>query len=117
MDHRSIINRLRPCRRLRKRFLLRLTNNNCSAALWAATGFAKPCSGLRPLHGFTHPHLGQGTFATQSPLTCPKRQLFRTLNEMPAKCIWIKKKVDNILIILYNFRCKINYCIRSKICF
>ena len=24
---------------------LHITNNNCSAALWAATGFEKPCSG------------------------------------------------------------------------
>jgi len=28
------------------------------------------------------PHLGQGTFAAQNPITCPKRQLPRTLGEI-----------------------------------
>jgi len=31
---------------------------------------------------FLPPHLGQGTFASQSPLTCPKRQLPVTLCAM-----------------------------------
>jgi len=34
------------------------------------------------LYDFTPPHLGHGTFASQSPITCPKRQLPGTLSEM-----------------------------------
>jgi len=41
-----------------------------------ALGFRKPTVGLSALYvGFAPPHLGQGTFASQSPITCPKRQL------------------------------------------
>jgi len=37
--------------------------------------------------------MGQGTFATQSPITCSKRQLFRTLCEIAAKLIKNKKTI------------------------
>ena len=30
------------------------------------------------------PHLGQGTFASQSPITCPKRRISETLCEKEA---------------------------------
>jgi len=32
-----------------------------------------------------HPHLGQGTFATQSPITCPKRRQSLTLYAIRPK--------------------------------
>ena len=35
-------------------------------------GYTKLCSGLRLLDGFVPSHLGQGTFASQSPMTCLK---------------------------------------------
>ena len=40
---------------------------------------------------FSSSHLGQGTFAAQSPITCPKRQLPGTLYAMAAK----RLKIDN----------------------
>jgi len=40
--------------------------------------------------------LGQGTFAAQSPITCPNRQLFRTLDEIGAKMNFSKKIVLTI---------------------
>jgi hypothetical protein len=43
------------------------------------SGYEKPQSGFALFAVFSPPHLGQGTFAMQSPLTCPKRQLPRTL--------------------------------------
>jgi hypothetical protein len=48
--------------------------------------------GLRPLHGFVSATFGAGVNALHCPITCPKRQLPRTLCEMVAKAI------ENILI-------------------
>jgi len=45
------------------------------------------------LCGFTPPHLGQGTFAAQSPITCPKRQLPETLSAIWARLKKNKKHV------------------------
>ena len=46
----------------------------------AAPGFRKTPVGLLALCGILlNPHFGQGTFASQSPITCPKRRQPRTL--------------------------------------
>ena len=57
----------------------RLTTGNSFAAHRAARVTQTRSRAIRPLCGFAPPHLGQGTFATQSPITCPKRQLPETL--------------------------------------
>jgi len=47
------------------------------------SGYEKPQSPLKRLCAvLSPPHLGQGTFAAQSPLTRPKRQLPGTLNDI-----------------------------------
>ena len=45
-------------------------------------GSAKPCSGCALCTVLLHPHFGQGTFAAQSPITCPKRRQPRTLDDI-----------------------------------
>ena len=50
--------------------------------LFATSGLRKTAVGLFALGAvLSTPHLGQGTFATQSSITCPNRQLPRTLCE------------------------------------
>jgi len=50
----------------------------CSGIL----GYEKPCSGLRPLHGFVFATVWAGVVAPQRPITCPNRQLLKTLGEI-----------------------------------
>jgi len=66
--------------------LLRLTNGNCSPPCSGGSGSAKPCSGLRPLHGFAPPHFASPGLCFAKPLFgLAKRQLPRTLGEIRAK--------------------------------
>ena len=54
----------------------------------SAPGFRKTPVGLFALCGILlHPHLGQGTFASQSPITCPKRRQSLTLDEIKIELI------------------------------
>jgi len=46
----------------------------------AAPGSEKPQSGYALCAVLSSPHLGQGTFASQSPITCPKRRIPTTLS-------------------------------------
>ena len=48
----------------------------------AAPGSEKPQSGYALCAVLSPPHLGQGTFASQSPITCPKRRIPGTLSEI-----------------------------------
>jgi len=48
-------------------------------------GSEKPQSGYALCEVFSPPHLGQGTFASQSPITCPKRRIPKTLCAILAK--------------------------------
>ena len=48
-------------------------------------GSVKPCSGFALCTVLLHPHFGQGTFAAQSPLTCPKRRQPWTLYDKETK--------------------------------
>ena len=63
----------------KSKFLLRLTSGNCSPPCSGGSGYAKPLSGLRPLCGFVSATFGAGVNAVHCPITCPKRQLPRTL--------------------------------------
>jgi len=48
----------------------------------AAPGSEKPQSGYALFAVLSPPHLGQGTFASQSPISCPKRRIPGTLCEI-----------------------------------
>jgi hypothetical protein len=50
----------------------------CSGIL----GYEKPCSGVALCMVLSPPQFGQETFAAQSPITCPNRQLPGTLGDI-----------------------------------
>ena len=50
-----------------EKVLLRLTNNNCSPPCSGGSGYAKHQSGFALCGVLSPPHLGRGTFASQSP--------------------------------------------------
>jgi len=56
-----------------------LTNGNCKMPCSGILGYEKPCSGFALCTVLSSPQFGQGTFASQSPITCPNRQLPGTL--------------------------------------
>jgi len=56
---------------LNKRYAFRRT-------VHAAPGSEKPQSGYALCAVLSPPHLGQGTFASQSPIICPKRRIPET---------------------------------------
>jgi len=61
-----------------------------------APGSEKPQSGYALCAVLSPPHLGQGTFATQSPIACPKRRIPGTLcairkNEKYRYCYFSNK--------------------------
>jgi hypothetical protein len=58
-------------------------------------GCEKPCSGFALRTVLSPPQFGRGTFATQSPVTRPNRQLSRTLCEIKPK--FITKVLTKIL--------------------
>ena len=58
-----------------------LTTGNCKMPCPGILGYAKPCSGYALCTVLSPPHLGRGTFATQSPLTCPKPSVTSTLGD------------------------------------
>ena len=60
--------------------VLHITNGNCYAAYSAARATKNPSRRKRLCGILSPPQFGQGTFATQSPITCPNRQLPRTLD-------------------------------------
>jgi len=43
-----------------------ITIGNCSPPYSGGSGSAKPCSGLRPLHGFAPPHFASPCLAAQA---------------------------------------------------
>jgi len=59
--------------------ILHLTNGNCSPPIRAVRATQNRSQACALCAVLSPPHLGQGTFASQSPITCPKRQLPRTL--------------------------------------
>jgi len=63
----------------KSKFLLRLTNGNCSLPFSGGSGYAKSQSGLCPLCVFVSATFGARVNAPHCPITCPKRQLPRTL--------------------------------------
>jgi hypothetical protein len=58
---------------------LRLTNGNCSPPCSGGSGYEKPQSGLRPLCGFSPPHLGQGSMLRIALLPAPNVSYLNTL--------------------------------------
>ena len=73
---------------MRRQFLRRLTNGNCSPPCSGGSGSAKPCSGYRPLHGFAPPHFAVAGLCFAKPLyATAKRQLPRTLKDIGAKLV------------------------------
>ena len=62
-------------------------------------GSEKPQSGYALCAVLSPPNLGQGTFASQSPIACPKRRIPGTLDAIWARTIKIHKKIDIISII------------------
>ena len=61
--------------------VLRLTNNNCFGGDKRRLRGSKNRSRYA-LCGFLAPTFGAGVNALRCPITCPKRQLFRTLSEI-----------------------------------
>jgi hypothetical protein len=59
------------------------TNGNCKMPCSGILGYEKLCSGFALCTVLPPPQFGQGAFATQSPITCPNRQLPGTLDETP----------------------------------
>jgi hypothetical protein len=67
--------------------ILHITNGNCKMPCLGILGYEKPQSGFALCAVLSPPQFGQGTFATQSPITCPNRQLPRTLCEIVPKVV------------------------------
>ena len=62
---------------------LRLTNSNCFAAI-RRLGLRKTVFGLTPSAQFFFATVWARVVAAQRPITCPNRQLLRTLCEIGA---------------------------------
>ena len=73
----------------------RITNGMRSGGYSPPPGSEKQQSGYALCAVLSPPHLGQGTFAAQSPISCPKRRIPGTLCEMGAKIV--RKECKNII--------------------
>jgi hypothetical protein len=87
---------------------LHITNGNCSPPCSGGSGYEKPQSGLRPLCGFVSATFGAWVVAAQRPITCPKRQLPRTLCEIKIE------KLKNHRKLIDKYLYKISYKIMRK---